>query len=110
MSTVIVENVQGTRFDLLLDDQPAGHLTFFTSNGAMDIQSTVVDSAFSGKGLGVRLVRHALDVAKIRHLSVVPTCPFVPKVILKYPDLYLDLVQMSDRERFGLPVPTEQSD
>lgn len=103
MPIAIVGNEKGNRFDLLVDDVAAGHLSFTISGSTMDITSTVVDSAFGGQGLGIRLVRHALDVAKIRHLSVLPTCPFVPKVILRYRDLYLDLVQESDRERFGLP-------
>ena len=104
MSTVIIENNQGNRFDLLLDGAPAGHITFTCADGVMDIQSTVVDPSFNGKGLGMRLVRHALDVAKIRKLSVIPTCTFVPKVILRHQDMYLDLVKAGDRERFGLPT------
>ena len=69
----------------------------------MDITSTVVDPAFGGRGLGARLVRHALDVARIRNLSVIPTCPFVPKVILSHRELYLDLVATDKRSKFGLP-------
>ena len=50
-----------------------------------------VDEAYSGQGHAGTLARSALDDARSRGLSVVPSCPYVASYIEKHPE-YADLV------------------
>ena len=52
---------------------------------------TEVFAAFSGQGHAAVLARGALDDARARGLTVVPSCPYVASYIGKHPD-YADLV------------------
>ena len=92
-----------------VDDIQAGHLYFDIQSDTIDITSTVIYPEFGGKGFGALLVMHALDVALSRNYAVIPTCPFVVKVIERKPDAYLDLVRPEDRLRFGLPSSVEEA-
>jgi hypothetical protein len=50
-------------------------------DGTVDYISTFVPATLRGRGLGKRLVRHALAWAEQEGLTVVPTCSFVQKVL-----------------------------
>lgn len=69
----------------------AGVADYTLANGVLTLTHTVVESAYEGRGVGSALVRTALDSARDRGLSVVPSCPFVAGWIQKHPD-YADLV------------------
>jgi uncharacterized protein len=60
------------------------------------------DLTRAGQGLGVVLVRKALDAASADSMLVVPVCGFVRDFIKRHPT-YVDLVPSDERERFGLP-------
>jgi predicted GNAT family acetyltransferase len=47
---------------------------------------TEVPDQLSGRGLGGRLVRAALDRAAREHLTVVPWCPFARSWLKEHPD------------------------
>jgi predicted GNAT family acetyltransferase len=53
---------------------------------------TKVPDALEGRGIGSALVRVALEDARVRHLTVVPRCPFVREYIRRHPE-YESLVQ-----------------
>ncbi len=55
-------------------------------DGALDLVSTWVPRQHRGLGIGERIVLHALDYARAHGLEVVPTCPFVPRVIERHPE------------------------
>lgn len=57
----------------------------------LDFRHTFVPPELRGRGVGARLVLHALDYAREHGFSVVPTCPFVDRVIADHPE-YRDLV------------------
>ena len=63
--------------------------------GALDFRSTYVPVELRGRGIGDRLVRYGLDYARQRGLSVVPSCPFVGRVIEDHPE-YRELVTGRD--------------
>jgi predicted GNAT family acetyltransferase len=48
---------------------------------------TMVPEALSGRGIGSRLVRGALDAVRKKGLKVVPLCPFVRAYIEKHPEV-----------------------
>jgi len=47
----------------------------------VDYISTYVPATLRGRGLGERLVRHALDWARAHGQTVIPTCSFVQKIV-----------------------------
>lgn len=49
------------------------------------------DDEARGRGIGTRLVLHALEDARERGLRVVPSCPFVGEVVERHPE-YADLL------------------
>lgn len=57
---------------------------------------TGVPEALEGHGIAARLARFALDDARARGLSVIPSCPYVAAYIQRHRD-YLDLVPPSHR-------------
>ena len=59
---------------------------------------TEVPEALEGRGVGSALARSALEDARARNLTVVPSCPFVSAYIRKHPE-YLALVEPHHRAR-----------
>lgn len=57
----------------------------------LDFRSTYVPRELRGRKLGERLVRYGLDYAREHGLKVVPTCPFVGRVVEDNPE-YRDLL------------------
>ncbi len=51
----------------------------------MDFMSTWVHPQLRGRGIGARLVEHALEWAKARGLKVVPSCWFVGEYVDRNP-------------------------
>ena len=47
----------------------------------VDYISTFVPASLRGRGLGERLVRHALNWAREHRQTVIPTCTFVQKFV-----------------------------
>lgn len=78
----VTRNDEKNRYDLFVDDVPAGFAGFRRdSRDRLVFDHTVVDNAFSGRGLGKALAADALaDVAQ-RGEIVVPECPFIVKYL-----------------------------
>ena len=79
------------RYELTVDGVLAGRVGYVEDDGVIDMQHTIVDPAFGGRGLGGRIVEYALTDARERGLRVVPTCSFISRFIDTHPD-YQDLV------------------
>lgn len=60
-------------------------------DGTLDYRHTFVPPALRGRGIGAKLVLHALDEARSQGVKIVPTCPFVERVIADHPE-YRSLV------------------
>lgn len=81
----IVLNESQQRFELDVD----GHLAyaaFLRQPGVIIYNHTVVPQAVGGRGVGSRLVRHALDYAAKQGLKVRPDCSFVRSYIDRHPE------------------------
>lgn len=52
----------------------------------LDYRSTVVPEPDRGRGIGERLVLHALDWARENDYRVIPSCPFVKRVLERHPE------------------------
>ena len=103
MGANVVDNRLGSRFELHLDGEVAGILDYRRGTGAVSFVDVTTDLRRAGQGLGLVLVRQALDAVSAEGLAVVPTSPFVRDFILRHP-VYLDLVPAELRERFELPL------
>lgn len=69
------------RFEIEVDGDVA-HLDYERlGDKTVDYQSTWVPPAARDRGLGHRLVDYALRWAKVEGLEVIPTCPFVARVM-----------------------------
>jgi len=78
----VQRNEERGRYEILVGDTVAGFTLFRPDeNGRLVFPHTEIDHAFSGRGLGGRLVEAAMaDVAQ-RGETVVPVCPFVVKYL-----------------------------
>jgi uncharacterized protein len=97
----VVDVEARTRFEIRVDGATAGHAEYHRRGSTISFVHTVVEDAYSGKGLAGRLARAALDDARARGLAVLPFCPFVRGWIAKHPD-YVDLVPEDRRAEFDL--------
>ena len=79
------------RYELTSGDDVIGFIDYRLHGDAISLIHTEVDEAYSGQGHAATLARSALDDARSRGLSVVPTCPYVASYIRKHPE-YADLV------------------
>ena len=101
MAAVVKDNPEEHRFEIAVDGELAGFVTYRDRPGLRAFIHTEVDPAFEGQGLGGQLVAAALDKARADGEDVLPFCPYVNHFIIKHPE-YLDLVRADMRPRFGL--------
>ena len=52
----------------------------------MIIEHTEVDDSLSGKGVGLQLVRTAVEYARTHQMKIIPLCPFAKSVFDKKPE------------------------
>lgn len=88
-------------FELLVDGQHAGLISFRDNHGVRAMPHTEVDAAFEGRGLSRPLIQAALDQTRAEGLGVLPMCPAISRYIQKNPG-YRDLVPEGQRSAFGL--------
>jgi predicted GNAT family acetyltransferase len=99
--TRVLDVPESSRFEIHSGGKLAGFAAYRTRPGEITFTHTEIDDGFEGQGLGGRLVRAALDVARSRGLAVLPVCPFVRSWIAKHPE-YVDLVPAARREHYRL--------
>jgi uncharacterized protein len=91
LSVAIEDHRERSRYEIVVDGHVAGFSEYRLGSRTIIFTHTVVESAFEGKGLASKLVRHALDDARARGLRVRPVCPFFASYIKSHP-AYADLV------------------
>lgn len=70
--------------ELFYEGEKAGYIEFTKDTiGNIDIEHTIVDSNFGGKGLGKELVLAAVEYAKKENIKIKTSCPFAKKVFEK---------------------------
>lgn len=79
------------RYEATLDGQLAGVLEYVVRRDRIALIHTEVDPSYSGRGIGSKLARFALDDARARGLRVIPSCPYVRAFLERHPE-YQDLV------------------
>lgn len=101
MSTVVQDNPQASRFEILVDGELAGYVDYREHEGEYALPHTRVLPAWEGRGIGSQLVAATLEQIAERDGTVMPYCPFVPKVMRDHPQ-FIELVPQDQRGTFGL--------
>ncbi len=101
MTTTVQDAPQRSRFEIEVDGELAGFLDYRKDGDEYALPHTRIYTQFEGQGLGGELVRGALEEISQRGGSVLPYCPFVPRVIRDNPE-FADLVPEEQRPTFGL--------
>jgi predicted GNAT family acetyltransferase len=86
----IINNEAAGRFDLEIEGQRAS-IYYERHPDNITFLRTYVHPELSGKGVGSRLAKAALDYAREEGLGVVPYCRFVSAYIRRHPE-YQELV------------------
>ena len=85
MSDGVRNNIAEHRFELDADGHTA--LAYYSMvPGVITFTHTEVPQELSGRGVGSRLVRGALEQVRAQGLKVVPKCPFVSAYMGKHPE------------------------
>jgi uncharacterized protein len=83
-------NAEQHRFELDVDGHQA--VAYYRmAPGVITFVHTEVPQALSGRGIGTKLIRGALEMVRAQGLKVVPQCPFVSAFMGKHPE-YNDLL------------------
>lgn len=90
MATIVRDNTVSHRFELEIDDEVA-KAWYRRQGNVVTFTHTDVPAALSGKGVGSRLAKGALDVVRAAGLKVVAKCPFIAAYLKKHPE-YDDLL------------------
>ncbi len=102
MAAQVRDDSADQRYVIVVDDDVAGFSMYRPVDAeTLDLFHTEVEDAYEGQGLGSQLVRGTLDDLRDRHVTVLPTCPFVRSYISEHRE-YVSLVPVAARGRFGL--------
>lgn len=101
MVTRVSDNRTENRYELSVDDEPAGLIDYFAVEGGRDLFHTEVFPGFSGRGLAAEMVAGALSDLRSQRLYLVPTCPYIQGYLRKHPE-DMDLLSESVREQMHL--------
>jgi uncharacterized protein len=87
--TITIErNDEARRYELRLDGELAGYVTYRTNPGRITFTHTIVHPEHEGKGLGSRLAKFVLDDAVSRGDTIVPRCPFIAAYLRDHPGIW----------------------
>ena len=98
VANVEVSNEQvNNRFEAHINGKTA-FLVYQRMPGRLVLVHTEVPTEFAGHGIGSKLVRAGIELAREQGLTVVPVCPFVTDYIRRHQE-YVDLVHPDYRVR-----------
>jgi len=81
MEATVEHDEEGRSFDLIVDGQKGGYLTYEIYDGCLDIQHTVVSRELRGNKLGEVLIAAATEFAERKGLGIRPTCGYAKKLL-----------------------------
>lgn len=81
----VTDNRAEERFEMWADGQLA-LIAYRRGEGRIALVHTEVPEALSGRGVGSRLVRGALDLVRAEGLRVIPRCSFVAAYMAHHPE------------------------
>lgn len=85
MSSQVTDNPAQHRFELEADGHTA--VAYYKRDGGViTFTHTEVPQELSGRGIGSRLARGALELVRAQGLKVVAKCPFINAFMGKHPE------------------------
>ena len=81
METTIEHYMDEKLIRIFFNGEIAGYLSYSIHNESLDIEHTVVDPKFRGKGLGRILVDNAIEYAKKEELAIIPSCSYAERIM-----------------------------
>ena len=82
----------GGRYVTVVDGHEAEMTYSRAGTSRIIIDHTGVPDALRGKGVGVALVKRAVDDARAEQFKIIPLCPFAKATLQKHPE-WSDVVQ-----------------
>ncbi len=74
-------------FYVSVDGKQEGKMTFvFNGNDKITIDHTEVNPGNNGKGFGRKMIEKAIEFAREKNITIIPTCPFVKSFFDKNPE------------------------
>lgn len=92
MTYDIQNNEEESRFETVVEGQVAFAAYDLEEPNRIVFTHTIVPEALSGRGIANQLVKHGLDHAREKKLTVVPQCSFVATYLQRHPE-YQELAQ-----------------
>lgn len=77
---------EAERLEIRVDGELAGYLEYRRLSGRIAYTHTEVDPRFKGGGVGGRLVRAGLELARSEGVKAVPLCPFFKAWVARHPE------------------------
>lgn len=78
MEIIHINNKKKGEFKAMDNEFVAGKITYnWINENCFEIDHTIVDENYSGKGIGKRLVVAAVEYARENNKKIKPLCPFV---------------------------------
>jgi predicted GNAT family acetyltransferase len=96
----VVMNEETHRFELTVDGGTA-FAEYRLRPDVLVLPHSVTPPAMEGRGIASALAKAALGYARLNHLKVKPSCPFMAGYIQKHPE-WQDLVHEDFREKLGI--------
>lgn len=87
MGINVAHHKESMQFEAIIDGKSASLRYKMTGhNKVLDYYSTFVPKELRGRHIGEEIVKFALDYAKENHFKIIPTCPFVARLIVQHPE------------------------
>ncbi len=101
MATSVTDNPSESRFEMTVDGELVGYLDYREDHGEYALPHARIFPQFRHQGFGAKLVVGGLETIRERRGTVLPYCPFVPKVLRDHPE-FVELVPEAERATFGV--------
>ncbi len=92
MTYDIRHNEEESRFETTVDGTTAFAAYDLEGENRIVFTHTIVPQALSGRGIANQLVKHGLEHAREKKLTVVPQCSFVAAYLQRHPE-YQELTE-----------------
>jgi len=87
MNLDIYHDARQGKFCAVIDGAEAYLSYVKTDEHTLDFRRTFVPEELRGRQLAEQLVRHGFEYAKAHGHRVIPTCPYVQRLVARDPDL-----------------------
>lgn len=86
---LLINNDGVKGFVVAIDDEKrAGQMTFsIAGKELIIIDHTEVESTYNGKGIGKQMLYKIVEMAREKHIKIIPLCPFAANIFNRLNDI-----------------------